>query len=293
MLRTLFALSLTAACTSSSPTSPDARSSDPTPDAASSADAHAPDPARGLSAGCGQPATTGLQSRTVTIAGVERTFLRWIPTSYQPNKPMALVLAFHGAGGTSTRARTSFDLEANAGGNAIFIYPQGLPDAAGDPRWEADDKNGVDFALVDDLIRRTEDNFCIDRDRIFATGFSNGARFTSNLGCWRGDILRAIAPLAPGGTAATLPLNDCVGEVAVWEGLGTLDADHTAGATRVRDHYAAANGCLTTRTATPPTGCERYDGCRAEVPTVWCTYELGHEWPPIAPAGVMTFFRQF
>jgi polyhydroxybutyrate depolymerase len=264
-------------------------------DAPSSPDAHLPDPDRGLSTGCGTAAGVGLQSRTITIDGEARTFLRFIPQSYNPNTPMELVLALHGAGGTSDKARTMFDLEGSANGKAIIIYPQALPDpVSGENRWDAHTKDGKDFKFVDDMIRRTEANYCIDRDRIFATGFSLGARFTSNLGCWRGDVLRAIAPVAPGGSAETLPLSDCVGEVGIWEGLGDLDdALHTFGATRVRDYYSGANGCSPTRAPTTPTGCERYDGCRAEVPAVWCTYNLAHMWPPIAPAGVMTFFAGF
>jgi polyhydroxybutyrate depolymerase len=265
------------------------------PDAATNPDAHMPDPKRGLSAGCGTAATTGLQSRTIQIDGVDRTFLRFIPAGYTPNKPMELVLAFHGSGGTSDKTRTQFAIEAPANGKAIIIYPQALPDpVSGENRWDAHIKDGKDYKFVDDIIRRTEANFCIDRDRIFAVGFSLGARFTSNLGCWRGDVLRAIAPVAPGGGDDTLPLTGCVGEVGIWEGLGDLDDQlHTVGATRVRDFYSAANGCSTTRTVTTPTGCERYDGCRAETPAVWCTYNLAHQWPPIAPTGVMSFFASF
>jgi polyhydroxybutyrate depolymerase len=261
--------------------------------AVSDPDAHVADPERGLSAGCGKPATTGLVSRTVQIDGVDRTFLRFIPAGYKPNTPVQLVLAFHGSGGTSAGARTTFDLEGASGGKAIIIYPQGLPNAAGENRWDATNKDGMDVKFVDDIIARIEANFCIDRDRIFATGFSNGARFTSNLGCWRGDVLRAIAPVAPGGDAQTIPLTGCVGEVGIWEGLGTQDPDHTAGATRVREFYSTVNGCSPTRTQTTPTGCERYDGCRSEVPAVWCTYNLAHQWPPIAPAGVTSFFASF
>ncbi len=262
---------------------------DPDPDPV-----HVPDPDRGLSTGCGQVAGTGLQSRTIMIDGEERTFLRFIPAGYQPNTPIALVLAFHGSGGTSAAARSTFELEAAAAGKAIIIYPQALTNSEGPNRWDAHLKDGKDYKFFDDLIRRTEANYCIDRDRIFATGFSLGARFTSNLGCWRGDVLRAIAPVAPGGSTTTLPLTGCVGEVGIWEGLGNLDDSlHTVGSTLVRDHYRTVNGCAATRTPTTPNGCERYDGCRAEVPAVWCTYNLAHMWPPIAPAGVMGFFAAF
>ncbi len=252
---------------------------------------------QGPSAGCAKTTgATGLQTRTKSIGGKTRDYLRFIPAGYTPGKPVAVVLGFHGSGGTAAKARATFDLEAEAGSGAIFIYPQGLPDPAfdGDNRWDPT-KGSDDYQLVDALIAEVEASHCVDRDRIFAVGFSNGARMTSMLGCYRGDRIRAIAPVAPGGNATTLPLASgaCTGEVGIWEGLGTADADHEQGATLVRDYYRTANGCAATRTATTPAGCERYDGCRAEVPSVWCTYPGGHAWPAIGAAAVWSFFSSF
>lgn len=261
-------------------------------------DARQPDADRGPSSGCGHlGAGVGVKTRTLTVDGVERTYVRFVPPDYDPHTPMALVIGFHGSGGEANATRARFDLEEHAGGAAVFVYPQALPstDPAfdGQARWEAHLPDSHDYAFFDALVSQVEASHCIDRDRIFATGFSLGARFTANLGCWRGDVLRAIAPVAPGKAPETLPLVDCVGEVAVWEGLGTKDLEHEAGAVRVREHYAAANGCAATRTPTTPDGCEAYDGCRPEVPVTWCTYPLGHVWPPIAPAGVWSFFAGF
>jgi polyhydroxybutyrate depolymerase len=266
-----------------------------TPDAGPLSDAGSSE--RGLSSGCGnERAGRGLQRRTIEIAGVERSYLRFIPDDYDPDAPLALVFALHGSGGTSERARSAFDLERVAGGGAIFVYPQALPspDPAfdGANRWDPA-RESDDFAFLDSLGREVEASHCVDRDRIFAVGFSLGARFTANLGCWRGDVLRAIAPIAPGGNEVALPLDACVDEVGVWEGLGLRDVDHEEGATRVREHYRAANGCGTTTAPTTPEGCEAYEGCRASAPLVYCTYDLGHEIPPIAPRGVWSFFRRF
>lgn len=273
-----------------------ADSAGPGGDAAPGTDAaaHTTDPVLGLSAGCGVDSPTGLQERTIAIDGVDRTFLRSIPDGYDPTVPVALVVVLHGSGGTAARARGMIDdMETRAGNGAIFVYPQALPNAEGVNRWEPSSADSADVHFMDDLVRRAAQNYCVDLDRVFFTGFSLGARFTSLLGCWRGDKIRAIAPVAPGGTTATLPLDACVGEVGIWEGLGTRDTDHTEGATLVRDHYAAANGCATTRTVTTPEGCEAYDGCRAETPSVWCTYDLAHEWPPIGAEGVWNFFSSF
>jgi poly(3-hydroxybutyrate) depolymerase len=115
------------------------------------------------------------------------------------------------------------------------------------------------------------------------------------LGCHRGDRFRAIAPVAPGGTSTTLPLatSACAGEVAIWEGVGTEDIDHLAGAALVRDYYRTANGCAATKKATTPAGCEAYESCRTEVPSVYCTYPGGHSWPSIGTSAVWSFVSKF
>jgi polyhydroxybutyrate depolymerase len=253
--------------------------------------------AQGPSAGCTKTTgATGLQTRTKVIAGKTRDYLRFIPAGYTPGTPVAVVFGFHGSGGSAAKARSMFDLEAKAGAKAIFIYPQGLPDPAfdGDNRWDPN-AGSADYTFIDELLAEVEASHCVARDKVFAVGFSNGARMTSMLGCHRGDRFRAIAPVAPGGNATTLPLSTsaCKGEVAIWEGVGTEDTDHLAGAALVRDYYRTANGCTTTKKATTPSGCEAWQGCRTEVPAVYCTYPGGHSWPAIGTNAVWSFFSGF
>lgn len=277
-----------------SPSSPDAGS----PSDAAAAGVRPEKTNQGNSAGCGKTGGTGLQSRTMTVAGVQRSYLRFIPTTYVKTTPLALVLGLHGSGGTAAGTRTTFDLESHANGKAIFLYPQALPskDPAflGEARWDTT-MGSDDYAFVDAILAEIENDHCVDLDRVFVAGFSLGARFTSMLGCYRGDTLRAIAPVAPGMDAMSLPLakGPCSGEVGLWTGVGDDDPDHQPGAMLVRDYYATANGCSSTRTPTTPTGCEAYQGCRAEVPATWCTYPGPHMWPSIAPAGVWNFFASF
>lgn len=251
----------------------------------------------GNSVGCGRAVGAngrGLQDRTITVNGKARPYLRFIPQSYDPNVPLSVVVVLHGSGGTKERAR-EFGFEPEANGQAIFIYPEALPQPPEqENRWQTEN-GSEDYALFDALVAETETTHCVDKDRLFVAGFSLGARFTSMLGCFRGNKIRAIAPGAPGMNAASLPLakGPCVGEVAVWEVLGIADVDHKEGAELVRDHYRTVNGCSATRVATRPNGCEAYQGCRPEVPTTWCTHAGGHMWPAYAPNAVMTFFRQF
>jgi len=270
---------------------------DPPPRDAGS-DAYAPDPKLGLSKGCErtQGATGFQQDLKVTIAGVERTYDRFIPTSYEPKKPMMLVVALHGSGGTKTIARNSFDLEAEGNGQAIFIYPQALPfdpNFEGENRWNTE-KDSFDYEFFDAIVAKAGETHCINRDRLFVVGFSLGARFGAMLGCYRGKVIRALGLAAPGGDEKTLPLSGCAGEVALWEGLGTKDDDlHTGGATLVREHYLAANACAATKKEVPPQGCAAYDGCRTGTGVTFCSYDLDHAWPPIGPVGTMNFFKSY
>ncbi len=274
---------------------PEASVVPPTPTDAAS-DAPIEDKNLGKSAGCGKAgAGTGFQTRTMKVAGQTRDYLRFIPAGYDPAKPMPMVFALHGSGGTAAIARNSFELEGAAAGKAIFVYPQGLPyDPAfpGVNRWQTA-QGSDDFTFIDMLLAEVEATHCIDRDRVYMAGFSHGARMTSMVGCFRGDKFRAIATAAPGGDTTTLPLAGCVGEVALWGSLGTEDAEHAPGTTLVRNYYSGVNGCTQTLTPTTPKGCEAYQGCRVDVPVTWCSFTGGHMWPSFGAVGAWGFFSAF
>jgi polyhydroxybutyrate depolymerase len=53
-----------------------------------------------------------------------------------------------------------------------------------------------DLAFVDQLLDELQNTLCIDLDRVYATGVSNGAMFAHRLGCDRADRFAAIAPVA-------------------------------------------------------------------------------------------------
>jgi poly(3-hydroxybutyrate) depolymerase len=182
--------------------------------------------------------------------------------------------------------------EKKAGAKAIVVYPQALPsDTApfvGVNRWESNAASN-DYPFFDAIVATVGGSHCLDTKRVFAAGFSNGAEFVSFLGCKRGAALRAIAPVAPGGPARVLQA--CTGDVAEWTGVGNQDPDHQVATLSVRDHYVTANGCTTATTPTTPAGCAAFNGCRAGLPVVFCTYDLGHAWPSIGSAGAWEFFN--
>ncbi len=118
----------------------------------------------------------------------------WVhsPLGYRPDRPVALVLAFHGAGGTSLAMQSLTGLSSRADRDGfIVVYPQGLPQPARSNHyyWYASgpsdpDAHGIDDgAYVRHLLDAVQSEFCVDPARIGAIGFSNGAGLIGYLAC--------------------------------------------------------------------------------------------------------------
>lgn len=139
------------------------------------------------SPGCGedsgQAAGTSVD-RTLTSGGIEREYRVHLPRGYRPDRPMPVVLAYHG------QSRTSAYMEELTGFSAlpaIAVYPQGVPGTEdGKPSWQGAPYSapGVDdVQFTADLISALEQNLCVDETRVHAAGKSNGGGFTALLAC--------------------------------------------------------------------------------------------------------------
>jgi polyhydroxybutyrate depolymerase len=234
--------------------------------------------------GCGQdPPEPG--ERSLQLDGEERTYILDLPPDYDPATPYPIVFGFHGASTSGSTFRSSFygNLLSAMGDAAIVVHP----DALGDPTsWETE----RDVPFFDALVVALSSELCIDGDRIFATGHSSGGFFTNTLGCERGDVLRAIAPVSGGGPFAFGGAS-CTGEVAAWLAHGENDetVDFSSGEDS-RDHWLETNGCTEASAAVTPPECVEYEGCNEGYPVRWCVYQEGHDWPEFAPEGMWDFF---
>ncbi len=237
----------------------------------------------GASSGCGKAgAVTGAKTgQTITVAGQSRTYVLSVPTAYTGTTPLALVFAWHGANISGSLARSLFNLESKSNGAAIFVYPDGLPMGDGGMTgWDLS-TGSADFQFFENLLTYITSNYCIDSNRIFATGHSMGAMMTNTLGCSYGDVLRAIAPASgtpPGGGRAT-----CTGKVGAWIAHGENDptVPFSSGEAS-RDFWIKQNGCSTeTKTWAPEPACVEYQGCQTDLPVVWCVHDEGHSWPSL------------
>lgn len=147
--------------------------------------------------GCGaaasvQPGTSGVGH--LESGGIERSFVLHVPDGYTPADPAAVVLAFHGRKGTGAELEEFSGLSALP---ALVVYPDGLP-VDGKTAWEgAPYAPPVDDVLfVSQLLDHLQASYCVDPNRIYATGKSNGGGFTALLACRMPHRIAAFAPVA-------------------------------------------------------------------------------------------------
>jgi poly(3-hydroxybutyrate) depolymerase len=225
--------------------------------------------------------------------GLQREFTVALPDGYDPGMAYPLVFALHGRGSNGEQFRLYAGVEEASAGQAIFVYPDGLPveSMAGQTGWELG-ANDRDVAFFDALYDELTTNLCVDLDRVYATGHSFGGFFSNALGCVRGDVLRAIAPVAGGGPAGV-----CQGQVAVWIAHGEDDmvVDTFLGQ-MTYNTWVSKNACDAETEPVDPEPCIANLGCDAGFDVVWClhaeqTMGIGtHGWPSFAGDAIWAFF---
>jgi polyhydroxybutyrate depolymerase len=125
-----------------------------------------------------------------------RTYYLYTPKSYNPSRPMPLVIVFHGSAGSghSMASMTRFNDLAEKKG-FVAVYPDGI-----NHNWhvrQGSSASGIDdVSFVKALIAHLQQVRNIDSQRIYATGFSKGGILTQTLACNLSDQIAAFASVA-------------------------------------------------------------------------------------------------
>jgi polyhydroxybutyrate depolymerase len=140
--------------------------------------------------------TAGDHTLYLNWQGVERTYEVHAPTRYRPQSAIPLVIALHGRPSSAAQLRRSTGLDAVADREGFLVaYPNGI-----DGQWNAlgccgkADDVGFIRAVVDHLVK----SWGVDRRRVYAAGFSDGARMSYELAVKASDAFAAIAPVSGG-----------------------------------------------------------------------------------------------
>lgn len=256
---------------------------------------------QGGSVGCGLPLVGAPGTRenlTLSVGGNARVYTLTVPADYDPYRAYRLVVGLHSGGRTGASARPYLDLETRSNGSAVFVYPDAV---RGNWDLETVYTQNQDIAFFDALVAELSDTLCLDKTRIFAVGTSSGAYFVNQLGCARGNVLRAIASHAGGGPfAVSGGTYDEKGRLvcptptiaaAIFHGLADTNVAPSEGEKAIA-HWSSWNGCSDTRQPTTPSPCEAPVGCKN--PVLVCKVpDQGHAiWAPGRQA-TWDFFASF
>jgi polyhydroxybutyrate depolymerase len=143
--------------------------------------------------------------RTLTVGGLERSYIVHVPRAYDGRRLLPLVIVLHGGGGNAENAMRMTGMSDKADKEGfLVVYPNGSGRLKGRLlTWNAGyccgyslDHKIDDVGFIRALIEDLEKNANIDATRIYATGESNGAMMTYRLGCELSDKIASIAPVA-------------------------------------------------------------------------------------------------
>jgi polyhydroxybutyrate depolymerase len=281
-------------------------------------------------ASCDPPRTAdaGTVERTLTFDGLERRYLLTVPDGYDGRTAAPVVVNLHGftSNGDVQNASTAMPELAGERGY-IVVAPDGGPLAVpellagaegaeqyeGQPFWNLFGPGEVDFgpprgqnlgidsstigaddvgfveALLDDL----EAELCVDPDRLYAAGMSNGAGMATMLGCVLGDRLAAIAAVAgvnltgkcPGDAPmSVLAVHGDADAIVLYGGNGLLGFEFGNPSVAERmAQWAERDGCdpdPVTEEPAPGLVIQRWEGCVEGVDVeLWTLAGWPHEWP--------------
>ena len=147
-----------------------------------------------------RPHTAGDFNEMIVSGAFTRDYLLHVPPSYTGDKAVPLVVNIHGLGSSAAGQANYSGLPAKADAEGfIVVMPQGLSTAlVAQPHWnivllgaEPDD-----LGFIDDLLSALESQLCVDSDRIYAAGMSNGAQMSSRLACSLSNRIAAAAPVS-------------------------------------------------------------------------------------------------
>lgn len=254
------------------------------------------------SAACNGQAKAGNSVVTVSSGGVQRTVLLHLPSEYSDSQKTPLILNLHGSESTASAQEAFTGMDATADQDGFVVaYPQaaiaegtgydwnipGQP-LLGGSRAPANAPN--DVAFLQQTIDVLEAGLCVDTTRVYVTGFSGGARMTSQLGCDLSTVVAAIAPVSglrfPDPCPATRPVpvmafHGTADPVDPYNGNG--GAYWTYSVPTAAQRWAAYEGCSSAPAVTQPQSALRltsYTGCKGGASvSLYTIVGEGHEWP--------------
>jgi len=238
---------------------------------------------------------------TIEHQEIERFYLVHVPFSYNKEEKTPIVLAFHGRYSNGKQMKEYYHLvEKSNEKGFIVIFPTGAS-RFGDKlaSWNvggccgyAYEINSDDVGFVKKILEDTKNKFNIDESRVYATGMSNGARFSYRLACEMSDIFAAIAVVAgvkstgscnPSKRIPILHIHAIDDELIPFEGGPGPEGVDYGSVSDTIDWWVEKNQCTDEKIRVLEVDgayCDSYSNCAGNSEVELCvTEEGGHSWP--------------
>jgi polyhydroxybutyrate depolymerase len=284
---------------------PGSDSGSPTTDAGSDAASDA-----GSDADSATTRTAGTVTLSPTIDGTPRTIIVYVPAGTEG--PVPLVLNMHGTASTAVAQEAASGMDATADANKFIVaYPQGAIPFLGGFAWNVPGQpllggfpvppgSADDVSFLSHLILLLQQTYGVDPKRIYATGFSGGARMASQLGCDLSATVAAIGPVSgvrcacpsDGGAGRPMPVIAFHGDADVIDPYGGGGQAYWGYSvpTAAQD-WATHDGCTAPATISQPLAnvtLTEYSPCGGGAQVDLYTLQgQGHDWPTALDANAL------
>jgi phospholipase/carboxylesterase len=140
--------------------------------------------------------------------------LVYVPAGYRADRPAALVLWLHGAGGNAQHGISLLQPLAD-GANLILV----APDSRGST-WDVIMSDyGPDVTYIEQALSQAFSRYVVDPERVAVGGFSDGASYALSLGMTNGELFTHVIAFSPGFMAPTRQQ----GKPKIYDSHGTRD----------------------------------------------------------------------
>ena len=187
---------------------------------------------------------------------IDRTFILYVPSSYDSSSKQPLVFNFHGYGSNASEQMVYGDLRSQADANGfILVHPEALNDIFGKSYWNIKGWSASvhdDVKFVENLINVLMDKYSINAERIYSTGMSNGGFFSFHLACNLKASFAAVVSVTGSMTYDTFdncnprkptPVMQIHGSLDATVPYKGLDALNMKAIMDVMEYWKVNNGC--------------------------------------------------
>jgi polyhydroxybutyrate depolymerase len=209
---------------------------------------------------CNTAHAKGVAQLSLMSGGVLRKVRLFVPSAYDGQTRLPLVLNLHGSTDNADNFATSSQMEQVAESEGFAVA--GLEAVAGQWNVPPADDLPDDVAYAAGAIDLVASALCIDLTRVYASGFSGGGRMSSRLGCLLSDKITAIGPVAgvrfpapcPGRPVPVITIHGLADTTNAYAGEGPAHPRWDESVEQAVLGWATKNGCSPTRQVDDPPG---------------------------------------